>query len=108
MSLKLKYKGPKIATLVDIVIYTGIFLTGKALKWFKPYLTEYQINRATTTNLEIKYIFLSWDNFKNQITQIFRDLEEEATAERKLYSLIQKGSAIEYTTQFQMHAMRTN
>ena len=59
MSLKLKYKGPKIATLVDIVIYIGMFLTGKALKWFKLYLIEYQINKATTTNLETKYIFLS-------------------------------------------------
>ena len=63
--LKLRYKGPKIVILTDAVIYTGIFLTGKALKWFKPYLTEYQTNRATTTNLEIKYIFLSQDNFKN-------------------------------------------
>src|SRR6266568_8965640 len=88
ISLKLRYKGPKIVTLADVVVYAGIFLTGKALKWFKPYLTEYQINRATTTNLEIKYIFLSWDNFKNQMTQIFRDLEEEATVERKLYLLI--------------------
>ena len=59
MSLKLRYKGPKIATPADTVIYTGIFLTGKALEWFKLYLTEYQINRATTTNLEMKYIFLS-------------------------------------------------
>ena len=59
MLLKLRYKGPKIVTPVDAVIYAGMFLTGKALKWFKLYLTEYQINRATTTNLEIKYIFLS-------------------------------------------------
>ncbi len=65
MLLKLRYKGPKIATPVDAVAYAGIFLTGKALKWFKPYLIEYQTNRATTTNLKIKYIFLSWDNFKN-------------------------------------------
>ena len=41
MSLKLRYKGPKIATPADAVVYTGIFLTGKVLKWFKPYLTEY-------------------------------------------------------------------
>ena len=59
MSLKLRYKGPKIATPADTVIYTGIFLIGKALEWFKPYLIEYQINGATTTNLETKYIFLS-------------------------------------------------
>src|SRR6266566_4235793 len=98
MSLKLRYKGPKIAILADTVIYAGIFLTGKALEWFKLYLTEYQTNGATTTNLKIKYIFLSWDNFKNQMTQIFGDLEEEATAERKLYLLTQKGSAMEYTT----------
>ena len=41
ISLKLRYKGPKIATLADAVIYAGMFLTGKALKWFKLYLTEY-------------------------------------------------------------------
>ena len=59
MLLKLRYKGLKIATLADAVAYVGIFLIGRVLKWFKPYLTEYQINGATTTNLEIKYIFLS-------------------------------------------------
>ena len=59
MLLKLRYKGPKIATLVDTVAYIGIFLTGKALEWFKLYLIEYQINGATTTNLETKYIFLN-------------------------------------------------
>ena len=41
MSLKLRYKGPKIVTPVDAVIYAGIFLIGKALKWFEPYLIEY-------------------------------------------------------------------
>ena len=81
MLLKLRYKGPKIVTPTDAVIYTGIFLTGKALKWFKLYLLEYQTNRATITNLETKYIFLSQDNFKSWMTQIFKDLEEEATAE---------------------------
>ena len=55
------------------------------------------MNGATTTNLEMKYIFLSWENFKNWMTQIFKDLEEEVMAEQKLYSLIQKGLAIEYT-----------
>ena len=41
MLLKLRYEGPKIATLVDTVIYTGIFLIGKALEWSKLYLIEY-------------------------------------------------------------------
>ena len=41
MSLKLRYKGPKIVTPADAVAYVGIFLSGRALKWFKPYLIEY-------------------------------------------------------------------
>ena len=41
MSLKLRYKGPKIATPADTVVYIGIFLTGRALKWFKLYLIKY-------------------------------------------------------------------
>ena len=98
ISLKLRYKGPKIAILVDAVIYTGMFLIGRVLEWFKLYLIKYQINGATITNLETKYIFLSWDNFKNQIIQIFRDLEEKAIVEQKLYLLTQKGSAIKYIT----------
>ena len=41
MSLKLRYKGLKIVILLDIVIYIGMFLTGRALEWFKLYLIEY-------------------------------------------------------------------
>ena len=41
MSLKLRYKGLKIVILADAVVYAGMFLIGKALKWFKLYLIEY-------------------------------------------------------------------
>ena len=41
MSLKLRYKGPKIATPADTVMYTGMFLIGRVLEWFEPYLIEY-------------------------------------------------------------------
>ena len=41
MSLKLKYKRPRIVIPADVVIYIGMFLIGKALEWFKLYLTEY-------------------------------------------------------------------
>jgi len=37
----------------------GLFLIGRVLKWFKLYLTEIQKYRITTTNKEVKYIFLS-------------------------------------------------
>ena len=38
--------------------YTKLFLSEKALKWFKPYLTKIQENGLTTTNLKVRYIFL--------------------------------------------------
>ncbi len=41
MALKLKYKGHRIPTPLNAVVYAGIFLTGRALEWFKPYLIEY-------------------------------------------------------------------
>ena len=62
---KLRYKGYRIIMPLDIVIYIKIYLIGRVLKWFKPYLMEYQTNRATTTNLKRKYIFISQENFKN-------------------------------------------
>jgi hypothetical protein len=40
-------------------MYIGLFLIGRALEWFKPYLIEIQANRLATTNLEARYIFLS-------------------------------------------------
>ena len=41
------------------IAYTGLFLLGRALEWFKPYLTEIQENGLTTTNQKVQYIFLS-------------------------------------------------
>ena len=40
----------KIGTPMDQVVYTGLFLIGKALKWFKPYLTKIQTNGMSITN----------------------------------------------------------
>ena len=40
------------------VTYTGLFLIGKILKWFKPYFTKIQLNGLNTTNIEVWYIFL--------------------------------------------------
>jgi len=33
-------EGVKLATLSDQVAYVGLFLIGRALKWFKLYFTE--------------------------------------------------------------------
>ena len=66
---------------MDQVMYIGLFLTKRALKWFKPYLTEIQINRLSITNQEVRYMFLSWDGFINWLMQMYRDPEAVTTAE---------------------------
>ena len=43
-------EGAKLVMSIDQVVYAGLFLTGRVLKWFKPYLTEIQVNGLTITN----------------------------------------------------------
>ena len=58
MRLKLHNKGYKVPIQAEAVAYTGLFLLGKVLKWFKPYIIEYQNNRVNTINKEVQYIFI--------------------------------------------------
>ena len=71
------------------MVYTGLFLTGYILKWFKLYLTEYKANSLTTKNNKVKYIFLSWEGFCNRLMQIYSDLKATVTAECKLQEFTQ-------------------
>ena len=67
---KLRYyikKNIKIRTPMDQVMYAGLFLTGRALEWFKPYFTKIQTNGMSTTNQEVRYMFSSWERFVNQL-----------------------------------------
>ena len=67
--------------------YTGLFLTGKVLEWFKPYFTKIQLNRMSTTNVETRYMFLIQEGFANWLKQIFKSPEEESVAEDKLENI---------------------
>ena len=60
MQIKIKIinKGLGLLTVIKQVAYIGLFLSGRALEWFKPYLTKIQLNGINTTNIEIWYIFL--------------------------------------------------
>ena len=43
---------------IEQVAYIGLFLTGRVLEWFKPYLTKVQLNKLNTTNINVWDIFL--------------------------------------------------
>ena len=100
MKLKIRYKGQKLPIVVNQVAYTGLFLAGQTLKWFKLYLVKYKANSLTTKNNKVRYIYLIQKGFVNRLTQIYGDLKVKAIAEYRLQELTQQGSAIKYITQF--------
>ena len=108
IKLKLQTEKTKFALLRNLVIYARLFLIKRELKWFTPYLTKYQNNRAIIDHLETKFIFIGQDAFAERLTQIYNNLDNKATAEQKLKELTQKSLAMDYTVQFQTYAIQTN
>ena len=53
IKIKITNKGLRLLIVMEQIAYTGLFLSGRALKWFKPYLTKIQLNRINTTNIEV-------------------------------------------------------
>ena len=58
IKIKITNKGLGLPTAIEQVAYIGLFLLEKALEWFKLYFTKIQLNRISTTNIEVQYIFL--------------------------------------------------
>ena len=46
-----------------------------------------QLNRMSTTNIKVQYIFLTQDGFANQLKQMFGSLEEELVTKNKLENI---------------------
>ena len=107
MRFKVIQEKAKIGIPMDQVMYAKLFLTGKALEWFKPYFTEIQTNKITTLNQEVRYMFLSWEGFVSQLIQIYNDIEVAIIMERRLSELTQKGLITDYTIIFQTYATQT-
>ena len=67
MQIKIKIINKELGlpTVIKQMAYAGLFLIGRVLKWFKPYLTKIQLNGMSTTNIEARYMFLTQDGFAN-------------------------------------------
>ena len=53
IKIKIINKRLGLPTVIKQVAYIGLFLIGRVLKWFKPYLTKIQLNGISTTNIEV-------------------------------------------------------
>ena len=58
IKIKIINKGLGLLIVIKQVAYAGLFLIGRVLKWFKPYFTKIQLNRISTTNIKVWYMFL--------------------------------------------------
>ena len=58
IKIKITNKGLGLPIVIKQVAYTELFLMGRVLEWFKPYLTKIQLNGMGTTNIEAQYMFL--------------------------------------------------
>ena len=82
IKIKITNKGLGLPMAIKQVAYTELFLTGRVLEQFKPYLTKVQLNGLNTTNIEARYIFLIQKGFANQLKQIFKSLDKELIAKK--------------------------
>ena len=53
IKIKITNKGLGLLMAIKQVAYTGLFLTGRVLEWFKSNFTKVQSNRLNTTNIEV-------------------------------------------------------
>ena len=55
MQIKIKITNKELGLLMAIkqIAYIGLFLTKRALEWFKLYLTKVQLNGLNTTNIKV-------------------------------------------------------
>jgi len=59
VKIQINNKGLRLPTLMEKIAYAGMSLIGKPLEWFQPYLAEMQMNKITSTNSKVRYIFLT-------------------------------------------------
>ena len=65
IKMQINNKRPRLPTPIEKIAYTGMSLTGKPLEWFQFYLAKTQMNRITSTNNKIRYMFSIWEGFCN-------------------------------------------
>ena len=65
IKIKIINKGLGLPTAIEQIAYIELFLSERVLKWFKHYFTKIQLNRLSTTNVKVWYIFLIQEGFAN-------------------------------------------
>ena len=90
----------RIVTEQDKVLTASSFLTGEAMRWFAPYVTERIENNDEQLSVETIQLFSSFAYFEEKLHQLFGSVNEELEAIHRIKSIRQYGSVGEYISKF--------
>ena len=109
LDLYFGFNARQFSTPPDMILYASSYLRGQAFDWFETFVRNFLDNRNTPGDMndETREIFESYEAFVRKIQRTFGDIDQERTAERRLQTLTQKGSAANYAAEFQQHSART-
>ncbi|KAJ3464714.1 hypothetical protein MRS44_009500 [Fusarium solani] len=85
------------------VKFAGSCLTGSALGWFEPFLSDYV--RGSPNDVTMK-IFRDYDTFEDRMKKVFGEVDEVQAATDRLMRLKQTKAASEYVANFLQIASR--
>jgi hypothetical protein len=102
MDLYCRFNAASFATEQDKILAAGMHMKGKAAAWLQPLTEDYlqNVDSISECKVDTKRVFKDWQSFKNAITLMFGEVDEEQQAERAISMIKQKGSANRYTTEF--------
>ena len=83
------------------ILFMSTYLTGFAFDWFQPILCDYQEHMHQTQDNNTQAVFGSYQEFKKQLENTFRDIGSMQNTAEKLWWLWQTGSALWLVSEFQ-------
>ena len=89
------------------VLFASTYLRGPAFEWFNLFLTDFLNNELDEKDNDTVEVTQNYLNFKNKLKQVFGDFDKEHSAECRMQSLRQAGSAADYASKFQQLAAQT-
>ena len=89
------------------VLFASTYLRSPAFKWFNSFLTDFLNNKPNERDNDKVEVTLNYSNFKNKLRQVFGNFDKEHSAEGRMQSLRQTGSAADYASKFQQLAAQT-
>ena len=99
--LYLSFNSNQISEDTDKVLYVTTYLRGKAQQWIRLYLKDWLDNIMDNQNSIIMALFTLYANFQKNMTTLFGEINKQHKAQIDMKALKQKGSAANYSAEFQ-------